>query len=64
VYRHTDEEIKWLTKYIPGRSAAEATERFNRRFGMDLTEAQIKSFMANRRVRTGRDCDKGAKGKP
>jgi hypothetical protein len=49
VYRYTDEEIRWLTKYIPGANAAEAAERFNLRFGMDLTEAQIKSFMAKRR---------------
>jgi hypothetical protein len=41
---------------------ADTTERFNLRFGMDLTEAQIKGFMANRRVRTGRDCGKGAGG--
>jgi hypothetical protein len=64
VYRYTDEEVRRLAKYIPGRSVAETTERFNLRFGMGLTEAQIKGFMANRRVRTGRSvpANKGVKG--
>jgi hypothetical protein len=58
--RYTPEEIRFITKKIPGRSFAEMTDLFNGHFGLrgkkKLTFEQMKSFMGNRHLRNGRDC--------
>jgi len=38
-----------------GSSTAELTEMFNRKFGLELKQSQIKSFLSNHGVRTGHD---------
>jgi hypothetical protein len=60
-YRYyTPEEIRFITKKIPGRSFAGMTGLFNGHFGLrgkkKLTLEQMKSFMGNRHLRNGRDC--------
>jgi hypothetical protein len=61
--RYTDEERRFLTKTIPGRSYAEIAKLFNGHFSAwyhdwnkedELTAAQVNSFCCNNKISTGR----------
>jgi hypothetical protein len=53
---YTAEEIWFMRKKITGRGYAELTERFNRRFGLEMTFFQIAGAIKRYGLRNGRDC--------
>jgi hypothetical protein len=55
VHRYTPAQIRFIESKITGRSVAEMTALFNKRFGLSITESQIKGFMANHNLRNERD---------
>jgi hypothetical protein len=55
-HRYTAAEIRFLEKKVAGRSYAELTELFNRRFGLALSIYQIKGTMGRLGLTNGRDC--------
>jgi hypothetical protein len=56
VHRYTQAQIRFLEKKTAGRSYAELTALFNKRFGLTLTLSQIKGAIARWGLRNGRDC--------
>ena len=52
--RYTDEERRFLIEIVPGRSYAEIAEVFNARFSPPITTGQVKSFVSNNKLSTGR----------
>lgn len=69
---YTKEERAFLTEYVPGHSHKEITENFNAKFDSDLKVSQIKSYIKNHKLSTGRTgrfekghvpVNKGIKGK-
>jgi len=52
-YKYLDKHIAFLKKNIPGRSYAEVTELFNRRFGLLLSFTQMKSLLKNHNLVNG-----------
>ena len=56
--RYTDEERKFLTEIVPGRSYAQIAEEFNARFSPPsppITTKQVSSFVGNNKLNTGRN---------
>lgn len=51
----SEEQAEWLVKYIPGKSSEEIAEEVNRRFGMNVTTAQIRTWKKNHRTPSGYD---------
>jgi hypothetical protein len=51
---YTTEQAQFLRDNYAGRSIAELTAMFNDRFGTDMTEQQIKTFVSNRGITSGR----------
>ncbi|MDR2159408.1 MAG: HNH endonuclease [Treponema sp.] len=56
MHRYTAAEIRFLEKKVAGRSYAELTDMFNRRFGLSFNVAQINSTLGRLGLRNGRDC--------
>jgi hypothetical protein len=54
-HKYTPEEIRFIKKNIAGRSYADMTEMFNRRFGISLTFAAIKEAAHRRGLYSGLD---------
>ena len=72
MHRYTENERAFLKEYIPGHSHKEITEAFNTKFETCLKESQIKSYIHNHKLNTGRTgrfekghipANKGAKGR-
>jgi hypothetical protein len=55
-HRYTPEEIRFLKKKVAGRSYAELTALFNRRFGLEITVSQMGSNVKRYGLSNGRDC--------
>jgi hypothetical protein len=55
VHRYTPAQIRFIESKITGRSPAEMTALFNRRFGLSITEGQIIGVAKYHKLRTGRD---------
>ena len=53
-HKYTSEQIEYMVSNIPGHSYKEIIELFYKHFGMQLTFSQIKSFIGNRKLNTGR----------
>lgn len=51
--RYTEEEKQFLTEYVPGHSRLEISQEFSRRF-RDLSVEQVKSYITNHKLNTGR----------
>ena len=51
---YTEEQAQFIRDNYAGRSVAEMTELFNNRFEADRTRQQIKTFVSNRGVTSGR----------
>jgi len=51
---YTDEQAQFIRDNYAGRSVAEMTVLFNGRFGTKMTQKQIKSFVHNRGITSGR----------
>lgn len=54
MHRFTKEEIEFLIPKVKGRSYKELTEIFNSHFEQELQESQIRAFIKNRKLNTGR----------
>lgn len=52
--RYTQEEKKFLYDFVPGHSYQEIKEAFDTRFTEPISTGQIKSFIANNKLNTGR----------
>jgi hypothetical protein len=50
LHKYTPEEIQFLRDNIAGRTYAEMTDMFNRRFGLSLNKAQIKNALRVRKL--------------
>jgi hypothetical protein len=55
-HQYTTAEIRFLERKVTGRSHAELTELFNRRFGLNFTVSGIGSALSRLGLRNGRDC--------
>jgi hypothetical protein len=55
-HRYTAAEIKFLEKKVTGRSYAELTDLFNRRFGLGFTVNRLSSTLSRLGLKNGRDC--------
>lgn len=54
MHRYTAEEKNYLKEAVPGRSHKEITVDFNKKFDTCLKESQIKSYINNHKLNTGR----------
>lgn len=54
MHRFTSEEVEFLTPKVKGQSYKELTELFNSHFEQELQESQIRAFIKNRKLNTGR----------
>jgi hypothetical protein len=52
-HKYSDEEKNFIVENVKGRTVAELTELFNRRFGLSLTKEQIVGFMKYYKLRNG-----------
>ena len=52
--RYTKEEREFLVEIVPGRSYSEIAEKFNARFSPPITTGQVKSFVGNNKLSTGK----------
>jgi hypothetical protein len=55
MHKYTPKEIRFIKDKIAGRSVAEMTGLFNRRFGLSITVPQMRSCLGNYRLRSGRN---------
>lgn len=55
IHKYTKTEIRFLEKNVAGRSYAELTEMFNKRFGLDFTRNRIQSTLHRLGLANGRD---------
>ena len=51
---YTDEEHAFMKEYVPGHSYAEIQKAFTEKFGWNITTTQIKSYIGNHKLNTGR----------
>jgi hypothetical protein len=56
MHHYTAAEIRFLEKKVAGRSYAELTDMFNRRFGLSFAVARIGSTLKRLGLSNGRDC--------
>jgi hypothetical protein len=54
VHKYTPAQIRFTESKITGRSLADMTALFNRRFGLSITEGQMKGIMVYHKLHTGR----------
>jgi hypothetical protein len=54
MHKFTQEEIEFLVPRVVGSSYKELTELLNEHFEQDLKQTQIRSFIKNRKLNTGR----------
>lgn len=52
--RYTQEQVNFLTSVVLGHSYKEIIQLFNNKFNFELTTSQIKSFIGNRKLNTGK----------
>ena len=55
-HKYTAAEIRFLKSKVTGRSYAELTEMFNRRFGLTFTVSRLSSAIKRLNMTNGRDC--------
>jgi hypothetical protein len=55
-HNYTAAEIRFLERKVAGRSYAELTELFNRRFGLSFTVRRLSATLGRLGVSNGRDC--------
>lgn len=53
--QYTAEEREFLREYVPGHSYKETCKAFNERFP-EIRESQVKAYMKNNKLHSGRDC--------
>lgn len=53
-HKYTLEEQQFMYSYVPGHSYAEIQKAFTEKFGWEITKGQIKSYIGNHHLNTGR----------
>lgn len=53
-HQYTMEEHQFMAKYVPGHSYKEIQKAFIERFGWEITFGQIKSYVGNHNLKTGK----------
>lgn len=53
-HRYTAEEREFMAGYVPGHSHKEIKEAFTAKFGWQISDAQVKSYIGNHHLNTGR----------
>lgn len=53
-HQYTPEERQFFIEYVPGHSHKEIQEAFIARFGWEITVQQVKGYIANHKLNTGR----------
>lgn len=51
--RYTEEHRAFFLTFIPGHTSDEVAAEFNRRFDIKVTPSKVKSYKANRRIKSG-----------
>lgn len=54
MHRYTQEEREFIKAFAPGRGHGEIAAGFNERFGGSLSVGQIKAYLKNNKISTGR----------
>lgn len=54
-YKYTFEQEKFIKNNYKGRSTTELTEKFNKKFGTDLTKDQMRWYKKNHKLSSGVD---------
>ena len=52
---YSEEEHEFMKKYVPGHSYVEIQREFSNRFKRDITIKQVRSYIGNYKLNTGRD---------
>lgn len=53
-HRYTAEEQKFMEEYVPGHSYREIQKAFAEEFGREISTGQVKSYLGNHHLSTGR----------
>lgn len=53
-HEYTQEERAFIERYVPGHSYADIQKAFNEKFGWEISIGQIKSYIGNHHLNTGR----------
>lgn len=53
-HKYTDNEKKFMKEFVPEHSYAEIQKAFIERFGWEITIGQVKSYISNNHLNTGR----------
>lgn len=53
-HRYTESERKFMEEYVPGHSHREIKEAFTQKFGWDISLTQVKAYIHNNNLNTGR----------
>lgn len=53
-HKYTDEERRFFEEYVPGHSHKEIQQEFINRFGWDIAISQVKAYIKNHKLNTGR----------
>lgn len=53
-HKYTEDEKKFMEEYVPGHSYREIQKEFTERFEREITLGQIKSYIGNHHLNTGR----------
>lgn len=54
MHRYTNQEKQFMEEYVPGHSYAEIQKAFTEKFGWNISNGQIKSFIGRHHLHTGR----------
>lgn len=54
IRKYTTEQREFFAEFVPGHSHKEIAAEFNRRFDSDITHLQVKSYIGNNKLNTGR----------
>ena len=53
-HKYTEDEHKFLRQFVPGHTYKEITEAFNKKFDTNIAQSQIKSYIHNHKLNTGK----------
>lgn len=53
-HQYTEEEKKFMEKYVPGHSYREIQKAFTEKFGWEISMNQVNSYIGNHHLNTGR----------
>lgn len=54
IHKYTKEQHEFMFEFVPGHSHKEIAEAFNKKFDSDITLSNVKSYIGNNKLNTGR----------